>query len=108
MYKIKSRIWIETEEGMFLGNGRIRLLKAIDETGSLNKAAKLIGMSYKKAWNLIDSVNNPAVEEVVSKSIGGKDGGGTHVTPYGKKLISQFEQLNQETITFINQSESFG
>jgi molybdate transport system regulatory protein len=39
-YKVKSRIWIEGEEGMFLGNGRVKLLKAIDETGSLTKAAK--------------------------------------------------------------------
>ena len=107
-YKIRSRIWIETEEGMFLGNGRVKLLKAIDETGSLSKAAKLIGMSYKKAWNLIDSVNKHAEQTVVEKSTGGIDGGGTSVTAYGKALIRQFDTLNEETISFINNKDSFG
>ena len=105
-YKIKSRIWIECDEGMFLGNGRVRLLKAIDDTGSLSKAAKSIGMSYKKAWNLIDAVNNKAKETVVVRSAGGKDGGGTIVTDYGKALIKQFEEVNAQTIAFINQLKS--
>ena len=102
-YKIKSRIWIETEEGMFLGNGRVRLLKAINNTGSLSKAAKSMGMSYKKAWNLIDSVNSKAKDTVVITTTGGKDGGGASVTEYGKSLIEQFEILNQQTIDFVNQ-----
>ena len=55
-YKIKSRIWIETKNNVLLGEGRVQLLKAIEETGSLSKAAKTIKISYKKAWNLIDSV----------------------------------------------------
>ena len=111
MYKVKSRIWIETENGMFLGNGRIKLLKAIEETGSLSKAAKSIGMSYKKAWNLIDSVNNHAEKEVVSKSVGGKDGGGTYLTPYGKQLIKEFvlskyfrSKLSNSSLNYINKS----
>ena len=107
-YKIKSRIWIESDEGMFLGNGRVRLLKAIDETGSLSKAAKKMSMSYKKAWNLIDSVNKHAEQTVVKTSTGGKDGGGTEVTDYGKALIAQFEALNAETISFINNQKDFG
>jgi molybdate transport system regulatory protein len=106
-YKVKSRIWIEGEEGMFLGNGRIKLLKAIDETGSLTKAAKSMKLSYKKAWNLIDSVNNNAEEPVVTTATGGKDGGGAHVTAYGKKLIQQFEALNNNTINFLNKENPF-
>ena len=107
MYKVKSRIWIETEHGMFLGNGRVKLLKAIDATGSLSKAARELKMSYKKAWNLIDSVNKHAAQEVVTKSVGGKDGGGAAITNYGKKLIAEFEALNTETISFINDTEFF-
>lgn len=107
MYRIKSRIWIETEEGILLGNGRVKLLKAIEETGSLSKAAKRIGMSYKKAWNLIDSVNKHADKEVVNKAIGGKDGGGTRLTEYGKELITQFEKMNADTIEFLNKNKSF-
>jgi len=103
MYKIKSRIWIETDQGMFLGNGRVQLLKAIEETGSLTKAAKSLKMSYKKAWNLIDSVNKNAAEEVVSTNVGGKAGGGAIVTDYGKNLIQKFDELNEETIEFLNE-----
>ena len=88
---------------MFLGNGRVQLLKAIEETGSLTKAAKSLNMSYKKAWNLIDSVNKNAAEEVVSTNVGGKDGGGAVVTEYGKTLIQNFEDLNAETIAFLNE-----
>ena len=57
-YKIYSRLWIETEKGMFLGEGRYKLLKAIENTGSLRKAAKSLNMSYKKAWRLITEVNS--------------------------------------------------
>jgi molybdate transport system regulatory protein len=107
MYKIKSRIWIESDEGILLGNGRVKLLKEIDNTGSLSKAAKNLGMSYKKAWNLIDSVNKHAEQEVVSKAIGGKDGGGTSLTEYGRKLIAHFEKMNADTIEFLNQNKAF-
>jgi len=107
MYKVKSRIWIETENGMFLGYGHVKLLKAIKETGSLSKAAKSLKMSYKKAWNLIDAVNNKAAQVVVSTSVGGKDGGGATVTDYGSGLIKKFEDLNRETEVFLNLKMNF-
>lgn len=106
-YVTKSRIWIECESGMFLGNGRIRLLKAIDETGSVSQAAKRIGMSYKKAWHLIDAVNTNAKKTVVLRTAGGKAGGGTTLTEYGKSLIKQFEEANRKTIEFVNQLNDF-
>ena len=74
-YKIKSRIWIETNGEILLGEGRVALLKAIHETGSLSKAAKSLNMSYKKAWSLIDAVNKRAEQPVTSPRIGGKGGG---------------------------------
>ncbi len=107
MFQVKSRIWIETENGMFLGYGRVKLLKAIIETGSLSKAAKSLKMSYKKAWNLIDAVNNKAAQAVVSTSVGGKDGGGATVTEYGLELIKKFEELNHETELFLNKKMNF-
>ena len=51
-YKIKSRIWIEADGDILLGEGRVALLKAIESTGSLSKAAKSLKMSYKKAWSV--------------------------------------------------------
>lgn len=102
-YKIKSRIWIEIGDKVLLGEGRVKLLNAIETNGSLTKAARSIGMSYKKAWTLIDEVNGAAKEAVVTKTIGGLKGGGTLVTPYGKRLIKNFERINEECWIFLEQ-----
>lgn len=101
-YRIKSRIWIENDKHVLLGQGRVNLLKAIIKEGSLSKAAKAEKMSYKKAWDLINSVNEAAKETVVTKTIGGKKGGGTSVTPYGKKLITVFDTINQNCWDFLD------
>lgn len=102
-YKIKSRVWIEIDDKVLLGEGRVRLLNAIEEHGSLSKAAKVLGMSYKKAWTLIDAVNKSAHEPVVISSIGGRDGGGAKLTPYGKSLIVAFEKINKNCWNYLNE-----
>lgn len=101
-YKIKSRIWIEVGDKVVIGQGRVRLLQEIEALGSLSKAAKSLGMSYKKAWNLVDSVNKSAKEAVVITSVGGQKGGGTRVTPYGQGLIRAFEQLNKKCWDYLD------
>lgn len=101
-YKIKSRIWIEFENNVFLGEGRIHLLKAIDETGSLSKAAKKLNISYKKAWSLIDSVNKSGKKPVTINSIGGKGGGGAELTDYGKSLVVAFDDINNHCWDFLD------
>ncbi len=105
-YKIKSRIWIEADGNILLGEGRVSLLKAIDETGSLSKAAKSLGMSYKKAWSLIDAVNSRAEKPVITTSIGGKSGGGTELTSYGKSLVIAFETINENCWKFLDKEIS--
>ncbi|UKM64419.1 LysR family transcriptional regulator [Flavobacteriaceae bacterium GSB9] len=102
-YKIKSRIWIESDSNVLLGEGRVKLLKAIDETGSLSKAAKSLNLSYKKAWHLIDSVNKSAKKPVTINSIGGKGGGGAELTDYGKSLIVAFDDINKNCWEFLDQ-----
>lgn len=101
-YKIKSRIWIEADGEILLGEGRVNLLKAIDKMGSLSKAAKSIGMSYKKAWSLIDAVNKRAEKPVTTSSIGGKGGGGAELTAYGKSLVETFETINKKCWKFLD------
>ncbi|WP_298547831.1 LysR family transcriptional regulator [uncultured Aquimarina sp.] len=103
MYHIKSRIWIEGEEGVFLGEGRIKVLKAIMVEGSLSKAAKSLGMSYKKAWNLVDSINKNASNPVIITNTGGSGGGGTEITAYGVKMITAFENINKNCWDFLDQ-----
>jgi len=101
-YKIKSRIWIEVDNKVLLGEGRVRLLKAIEETGSLSKAARSIQISYKKAWTMVDSVNKSAKKPVTESSTGGKGGGGATLTEYGKKLIQVFEDINKNCWTHLD------
>ena len=69
-YKIKSRVWIEYNNHVFLGEGRVQLLKAINETGSLSKAAQSLNLSYKKAWHLLNSINKSAKKPVTINSTG--------------------------------------
>lgn len=105
-YKIKSRIWIEIDDEIFLGEGRVKLLKAIQRTGSLSKAAKTINLSYNKAWKLIDSVNKVSKEPLVQKSTGGSGGGGTTLTPYGKEMVHLFDTINQNCWKFLDKQVS--
>ena len=105
-YKIKSRIWIETNNNVLLGEGRISLLKAIEKTGSLSKAAKILKMSYKKAWHLIDTVNKAAKKPVIVLSVGGKGGGGSQLTPYGKSLVIAFDEINKNCWRFLDEQVS--
>lgn len=105
-YKIKSRIWIEADGHILLGEGRVSLLKAIEETGSLTKAAKSLHMSYKKAWSLVDAVNSRAEKPVITTAVGGKSGGGTSLTPYGKSLIETFDTINENCWNYLDEQIS--
>ena len=85
-----------------LGEGRAELLVAIAETGSLTKAAKSMKMSYKKAWRLLDAMNNAGKLAVVSTSVGGKDGGGAVLTPYGLELVQAFNTIKKNCWEFLD------
>jgi len=103
--KIKSHIWIEKEGSTFIGSGRVALLKAIQETGSMNKAAKSMNMSYKKAWTLIKSMDEMGPKPVVDKVIGGKGGGGAKLTDYGIQVVEAYNQLNKRCWEFLAKEE---
>lgn len=100
-YNVKNRIWISTQEGTFLGEGRIKLLKEIDKSGSISKAAKAMNMSYKKAWDLVNSMNKSAGEPVVLRSIGGKNGGGSAISEKGQYLIQYYTGLQKDCRLFL-------
>lgn len=101
-YKIKSRIWIEGDNGTFLAEGRISLLKQIVKLGSISAAAKSMKMSYKKAWEIIDGMNKEAKKPLVERVAGGKGGGGTVVTDEGIKAIKLFETLNNNCKKYLD------
>ena len=88
MSKPQAHIRIDFTDGCSIGPGKIALLEWIDRTGSLSAAGRSLGMSYRRAWLLLHSVNDSFAEPSVTFSVGGRDGGGAHLTPFGRKLIT--------------------
>jgi len=79
-----------------VGPGKIRLLEAIRDTGSITKAGVELGMSYRRAWLLVDDMNNCFREPVVAAQAGGSHGGGAALTSFGIKLIEQYRAIEDE------------
>lgn len=76
------------------GRNRIELLRAVAEHGSITAAAKAVGLSYKAAWEAIDTMNNLAGEPLVLRSTGGRGGGSSRLSPRGESLVQRFVQLD--------------
>lgn len=87
-------VWMTVGGDNLGGKGRIGLLRAIAEHGSITQAAKAIGMSYKAAWDAVDTMNNVAAEPLVERSTGGRGGGSTCLTERGKQLVKRFKQID--------------
>ncbi len=92
---VRPRIHIGTGNGIAIGPGKIDLLRAIAQTGSIAAAARTLKMPYKRAWLLIDSLNQGFGRPVVSTASGGKEGGGTFLTPLGVNLLERYTALEQ-------------
>src|SRR6516165_2399410 len=76
-----------------IGPGKIRLLEAIRDTGSITKAGIALGMSYRRAWLLVDDMNNCFREPVIVAQAGGSHGGGAALTSFGNRLIDQYRAI---------------
>ena len=98
---VSGSVWLNRQNREFLGLSHIRLLKAIGETGSITKAAQTVGISYKTAWDTVNSINNLAEKPLVERMAGGKGGGGTNLTPAGLSIIEQFGILEEEHSRFL-------
>jgi len=93
---LKFRIRINKGEDLTLGPGKIALLEAIIDTGSITAAAKSLGMSYRRAWLLVDAMNHAFQGPVVETTKGGTAGGRTMVTTLGNEVIRRYRTI--ETI----------
>ena len=100
-YRLNGRLWLETDDGRFLGIGRLELLEHILALGSISKAAQAMGMSYKRAWDLVSSMNAQAASPLVATQTGGSRGGGAAVTPAGQAAIAEFRSLQARFQEFM-------
>ncbi|MFP6759156.1 MAG: LysR family transcriptional regulator [Alphaproteobacteria bacterium] len=89
--KLRLRILFGPE--IAVGPGKVALLGAIEKTGSISAAARDLGMSYRRAWLLIDTMNHCFREPVVATASGGKGGGGALVTATGKEVLRRYQTM---------------
>jgi molybdate transport system regulatory protein len=82
-----------SKSGPAMGPGKAELIERIAETGSISAAGRAMGMSYRRAWQLVESLNAAYREAVVVTAVGGERGGGARVTPYGRRLVAQFRAM---------------
>lgn len=103
-FQLNGRIWLETPNGeRFMGIGRLELLGHIQQTGSINQAAKRMRMSYKRAWELVSSLNRLAEKPLVATQTGGERGGGAVVTAEGLRYLAHYQGLQDRFQQFLRE-----
>src|SRR5659263_647514 len=102
---IAAPLSMRRAEEAFLGGDRIGLLEAIDRFGSITRAAREVGVSYKTAWDAVDAMNNAAEKPLVERAAGGRGGGGTVLTDEGKETVRLYRVLQDEHQEFIKRLE---
>ena len=91
----KLRFSIVLDSGARIGPGKVALLESIQATGSISAAARAMGMTYKRAWLLLDSINQAFLEPVTSAAPGGASGGGASLTAFGVELLQRYRRIEQ-------------
>jgi molybdate transport system regulatory protein len=102
--EVGGSVWLRSGNATLGGAARIALLAAIHQTGSITGAAKAVGMSYKAAWDAIDTMNNLAGTTLVVRATGGKGGGGTTLTAKALRLIDTYRTIEREHQVFLERA----
>ena len=93
--RVRSKIWVEAGGRPILGPGRKELLRAVDEQGSISKAARLLKITYRKAWGQIKFMEEQLGLPLVWKQTGGIGGGGACLTPQAHDLLVKYDLLTR-------------
>ncbi|MDR2341833.1 MAG: TOBE domain-containing protein [Campylobacteraceae bacterium] len=101
-FSVESSIWINSKKRPFIGKGRIELLKHIHKTGSLSKAARVMKISYKSAWDTISDINKTSGSTLVRGAVGGKNGGGSFLTPAAHLYINIYDKIYEGQKQFFD------
>src|SRR6266481_2639439 len=89
----RLKVSIVFESGARIGPGKAKLRESIRDTGSISAAARDMRMSYKRAWLLLDSMNQGFTEPVVTAAPGGAGGGGALLTPFGTEVLERYRRI---------------
>jgi molybdate transport system regulatory protein len=92
---------VQFGSGFAIGPGKADLLQSVSETGSISAAARGMKMSYRRAWLLIDAMNQCFREPVVDTATGGKGGGGAQITPFGRTVLRDFRAMEAGALAIV-------
>jgi molybdate transport system regulatory protein len=98
---VGARLRIVLEPDIAIGPGKADLLEGVTLTGSIAAAGRRMGMSYKRAWYLIDTMNRCFTAPLVQASKGGKAGGGARLTPLGAEVLARYRRMEALTAAAI-------
>lgn len=84
-----------------IGPGKAELIERIGANGSISAAARAMGMSYRRAWQLVEALNHHFRAPVIETAIGGRRGGGARVTPFGEQLLREYRAMEQKASAAI-------
>ena len=84
-----------------MGPGKAELIERIAQTGSISAAARAMGMSYRRAWQLVEALNRAYREPVIDTAVGGRRGGGARVTAFGRRLVARFRAMENKASAAI-------
>jgi molybdate transport system regulatory protein len=96
---LSVRIDLDTEGR--IGPGKIQLLENIREYGSISAAGRAMGMSYKRAWDLVDEINRICRQAAVERQTGGKNGGGAVLTLFGISLVTRYRKIERDAASAV-------
>ncbi|GJE16133.1 winged helix-turn-helix domain-containing protein [Methylobacterium marchantiae] len=88
-------IRIDLGPGNRLGPGKVRLLEMVAAHGSISAAGRALGMSYRRAWTLVEALNTGFGQPVVEAQIGGRSGGGARLTEFGAGLVRRYRAIER-------------
>jgi len=89
----RFRVWLSNEDKKIFGEGPFRLLKKVEELGSLRQASISMNMSYSKAWKILRNIEEEMSILVLERAVGGENGGGSKITEEAKQLMNKYEML---------------
>lgn len=102
-FTVNGSLWLEGDGVRFFGPGPVQLLELIQQTGSINQAAKKMQMSYKKAWQLVNNLNAMSAQPMVITATGGEKGGGSSISEEAVRMIGYHQQLRERFKKFLEE-----